>query len=159
MPMLEGPKKMESQESGIYGECMDIDRASPRENGHFFGLPSQECVYDPADELFRIFEQLSMQEQMDSVKALISRMTFHQHEHIFSFLMPMLQRDFISTLTGVCVCVCVCARAYVCACFTKIVCEWPHTVKLADWLHETSTCMRACVNAVHMCFSEHPTLH
>ena len=116
MPMLEGPKKMESQESGIYGECMDIDRASPRENGHFFGVPSQECVYDPADELFRIFEQLSMQEQMDSVKALISRMTFHQHEHIFSFLMPMLQRDFISTLTGVrvCVCVCVCVRARMC---------------------------------------------
>ena len=106
--MLEGPKKMESQESGIYGESMDIDRGSPQENGHYFGMPSQQSVYDPAEELFRIFDHLTMQEQMESVKGLISRMTFHQHEHIFSFLMPMLQRDFISTLTGRCVCVCRC---------------------------------------------------
>ena len=98
--MLEGPRKMESQESGIYGESMDIDRGSPHENGGYYGLPSQQSVFDPAEELFRIFDHLTMQEQMESVKGLISRMTFHQHEHIFSFLMPMLQRDFISTLTG-----------------------------------------------------------
>ena len=63
---------------------------------------------DPRHKLTAYFDHLSIGEQTDFVKNLISRMDFHQHEHIFSYLLPMLQRDFISTLAGVCVCVCVC---------------------------------------------------
>jgi F-box and WD-40 domain protein 1/11 len=76
---------VESQESGI--EMMDT------ENGD-----DDYVRVDPRHKLTAYFDHLSIGEQTDFVKNLISRMDFHQHEHIFSYLLPMLQRDFISTL-------------------------------------------------------------
>lgn len=45
------------------------------------------------------FDSWSENEQIDFVKALITRMAFHQQEKINSFLEPILQRDFISELS------------------------------------------------------------
>ena len=47
-----------------------------------------------------MFERWSLNRQTEFVEQLISRMSFHQHEHIYSILIPMLQRDFITALPG-----------------------------------------------------------
>ena len=46
----------------------------------------------------QLFERWSAADQTEFVEQLISRMGFHQHEHINSYLVPMLQRDFITAL-------------------------------------------------------------
>lgn len=45
-----------------------------------------------------LFERWSNGRQTAFVEQLIQRMSFHQHEHLYSILMPMLQRDFITVL-------------------------------------------------------------
>ena len=49
----------------------------------------------------QVFEHWSQGQQTEFVEMLINRMSFHQHEHIYSILMPILQRDFITALPGV----------------------------------------------------------
>ena len=46
----------------------------------------------------QLFERWSAADQTEFVEQLISRMGFHQHEHINTYLVPMLQRDFITAL-------------------------------------------------------------
>jgi len=47
---------------------------------------------------FKHFDCWSPEDQIDFVEDLLLRMSHYQHGHINSFLKPMLQRDFISTL-------------------------------------------------------------
>lgn len=51
---------------------------------------------------FKYFDCWSSEDQIDFVEDLLLRMTHYQHGHINSFLKPMLQRDFISALPGMC---------------------------------------------------------
>lgn len=44
------------------------------------------------------FEQWTQGRQTEFVEQLIHRMSFHQHEQLYSILMPLLQRDFITAL-------------------------------------------------------------
>ena len=48
----------------------------------------------------KMFEKWSESEQVKFVEMLLSRMCHYQHGHINSFLKPMLQRDFITSLPG-----------------------------------------------------------
>jgi hypothetical protein len=45
-----------------------------------------------------MFDGWSFGRQTEFVEHLITRMSFHQHEHLYSILIPMLQRDFITAL-------------------------------------------------------------
>ena len=48
----------------------------------------------------KMFEKWTESEQVKFVENLLSRMCHYQHGHINSFLKPMLQRDFITSLPG-----------------------------------------------------------
>ena len=48
------------------------------------------------------FESWSESEQVYFVERLLHRMCHHQHGDVELFLRPMLQRDFISALPGLC---------------------------------------------------------
>jgi len=48
------------------------------------------------------FESWSESEQVHFVERLLRRMCHHQHGDVELFLRPMLQRDFISALPGLC---------------------------------------------------------
>ena len=52
------------------------------------------------EECFQYFDRWSPIEQIDFVENILRRMCHFQHGHINSFLKPMLQRDFISSLPG-----------------------------------------------------------
>ena len=47
-----------------------------------------------------MFNDWSTGRQSDFVEQLIVHMSFHQHERLYSILIPMLQRDFITALPG-----------------------------------------------------------
>ena len=47
-----------------------------------------------------MFEQWNINRQTEFIEHIIDRMSFHQHEHFYSILLPMLQRDFITALPG-----------------------------------------------------------
>ena len=53
---------------------------------------------EESDMSLAMFERWSQGRQTAFVEQLIQRMSFHQHEHLYSILMPMLQRDFITAL-------------------------------------------------------------
>ena len=59
-------------------------------------------LHQPSDNememCLNMFEHWPQLKQTQFVEKLVSRMSFHQHEHIYSILMPMLQRDFITVL-------------------------------------------------------------
>ena len=57
---------------------------------------------DESDMSLAMFERWSQGRQTAFVEQLIQRMSFHQHEHLYSILMPMLQRDFITALPSKC---------------------------------------------------------
>lgn len=44
------------------------------------------------------FQSWNQTQQTEFVEHLIARMSFHQHEHLYAILLPMLQRDFITAL-------------------------------------------------------------
>ena len=52
------------------------------------------------DKCLQLFEKWSPIEQNEFVENLLRRMCHFQHGHIYYFLKPMLQRDFISSLPG-----------------------------------------------------------
>ena len=52
------------------------------------------------DKCLTMFDDWSIVRQTDFIEQIIDRMSFHQHEHFYSILLPMLQRDFITALPG-----------------------------------------------------------
>ena len=95
--------------------CEDGDEDSSQ-----FSMSPREHFDHESDLCMRYFESWTQTRQTEFVEQLVARMSFHQHEHIYSILMPMLQRDFITALPGGCVCACV--RACVCVCVCACVC-------------------------------------
>ena len=60
-----------------------------------------ECSENFNEEQFtclQYFDSWDSEEQTEFVENLLRRMCHYQHDHINSFLRPMLQRDFISLL-------------------------------------------------------------
>ena len=95
------------------------------EDSSQFSMSPREELSQESEMCLRMFENWTQLQQTEFVEQIISRMSFHQHEHIYSILMPMLQRDFITVLPSeLCVCelcMCVCVSC-VCVC-TVCVCE------------------------------------
>ena len=83
------------------------------EDSSQFSMSPHEQHDQDAEMCLRMFENWNCVRQTEFVEQLISRMSFHQHEHIYSILMPMLQRDFITALPSkflLSLCCCLCAR-------------------------------------------------
>lgn len=81
------------------------------EDSSQFSMSPQEQHDQETDHCLRLFESWTQGRQTEFVEQLVARMSFHQHEHIYSILMPMLQRDFITVLpSALVVSTCVCAR-------------------------------------------------
>lgn len=68
------------------------------EDSSQFSMSPREEHDQDSEMCLRIFETWPQTKQTEYVEQLIARMSFHQHEHIYSILMPMLQRDFITVL-------------------------------------------------------------
>lgn len=68
------------------------------EDSSQFSMSPQEQHDQETDHCLRLFESWTLGRQTEFVERLVERMSFHQHEHIYSILMPMLQRDFITVL-------------------------------------------------------------
>lgn len=68
------------------------------EDSSQFSMSPREQHDQETDLCLRMFENWTQGRQTEFVEQLIDRMSFHQHEHIYSILMPMLQRDFITVL-------------------------------------------------------------
>lgn len=75
--------------------CEDGDEDSSQ-----FSMSPREHFDHESELCLRYFESWTQNRQTEFVEQLIARMSFHQHEHIYSILMPMLQRDFITALPG-----------------------------------------------------------
>ena len=67
------------------------------DSSQFSMSPRDENDHE-TDMCLKMFETWTQGRQMDFVEQLIARMSFNQHEHIYSILMPILQRDFITAL-------------------------------------------------------------
>ena len=71
-------------------------------SNHLSLSPKQTFVADrekvEMTKTLSMFECWSFNRQTEFVEQLIGRMSFHQHEHLYSILIPMLQRDFIKAL-------------------------------------------------------------
>ena len=65
-----------------------------------FSMSPREQHDQESEMCLRMFESWTQTRQTEFVEQLITRMSFHQHEHLYSILMPMLQRDFITVLPG-----------------------------------------------------------
>ena len=114
--------------------CEDGDEDSSQ-----FSMSPREHFDHESDLCLRYFESWTQSRQTEFVEQLIARMSFHQHEHIYSILMPMLQRDFITALPGVsvgkmlssavlsCTCMCRTQQGYTaCMCHTQQCCTIRH---------------------------------
>lgn len=77
--------------------CEDGDEDSSQ-----FSMSPREHFDHESELCMRYFESWTQTRQTEFVEQLVARMSFHQHEHIYSILMPMLQRDFITALPGGC---------------------------------------------------------
>ena len=53
-----------------------------------------------ADQCLSVFQNWEEHQQVDFATKLLSKMCHYQHGQINNYLKPMLQRDFITTLTG-----------------------------------------------------------
>lgn len=62
--------------------------------------PSSEREKAEMSSCLSMFDEWSTSRQSDFVEQIIVRMSFHQHERLYSILIPMLQRDFITALPG-----------------------------------------------------------
>ena len=94
------------------------------EDSSQFSMSPREQHDQEGEMCLRLFESWTQVRQTEFVEQLIARMSFHQHEHLYSILMPMLQRDFVTVLPSRCpfrlvkgfrvllekLCVCVCVR-------------------------------------------------
>lgn len=70
------------------------------EDSSQFSMSPREEHDQESEMCLRLFESWNQSRQTEFIEQLIARMSFHQHEHIYSILMPMLQRDFITALPG-----------------------------------------------------------
>ena len=68
------------------------------DNGDY--VPPSEEYLNQRDACVKYFDQWNELEQVYFVQHLISHMCHYQHGQVNVFLMPMLQRDFISALPG-----------------------------------------------------------
>jgi hypothetical protein len=73
-------------------------RGEGDEDSSQFSMSPREQHDQETDMCLRMFENWTQGRQTEFVEQLVDRMSFHQHEHIYSILMPMLQRDFITVL-------------------------------------------------------------
>ena len=71
---------------------------TPTDNGDY--VPPSEEYLKERDVCVKYFDQWNELEQVYFVQHLISHMCHYQHGQVNVFLMPMLQRDFISALPG-----------------------------------------------------------
>jgi len=79
------------------GEAMAVGRVGgDDEDSSQFSMSPQDD--QETEYCLRTFENWTHARQTEYVEQLIARMSFHQHEHLYSILMPMLQRDFITVL-------------------------------------------------------------
>ena len=85
-----------SDELKTGGEPMVVGRRADDEDSSQFSMSPQDD--QETDYCLRTFENWAQTRQTEFVEQLIARMSFHQHEHIYCILMPMLQRDFITVL-------------------------------------------------------------
>ena len=85
-------------------ECTDSPDTMMCDNGDAdssqFSMSPREQQDHESEMCLRVFESWTQTQQTEYVEQLIMRMSFHQHEHLYSILMPMLQRDFITVLPG-----------------------------------------------------------
>lgn len=86
---------MKPGEAMMVGNTMSGDGD---EDSSQFSMSPREQHDQETDLCLRMFENWTQSRQTEFVEQLIARMSFHQHEHIYSILMPMLQRDFITVL-------------------------------------------------------------
>ena len=91
--------EVDSNEVGIREEIFD----STIDEG--IDISRETTLKKEKETCLRYFDRWSAADQTEFVEQLISRMGFHQHEHINSYLVPMLQRDFITALPSKCKCV------------------------------------------------------
>ena len=85
-------------------ECTESPDTMMCDNGDAdssqFSMSPREQQDHESEMCLRVFESWTQTQQTEYVEQLIMRMSFHQHEHLYSILMPMLQRDFITVLPG-----------------------------------------------------------
>lgn len=88
----------------LKGEPVDLlpSRDGDEDSSQFSMSPREQ--HDQETEMcLRMFDTWSLSRQTDFVEQVIARMSFSQHEHLYTTLMPMLQRDFITVLPSECV--------------------------------------------------------
>ena len=100
---MEAPPQGDDHESLTkHGEPMILgggeNPAGEEEDSSQFSMSPREQHDQETDLCLSLFENWTQGRQTEFVEQLIDRMSFHQHEHIYSILMPMLQRDFITVL-------------------------------------------------------------
>lgn len=94
---------------GLLTGDMPMGRDGDEDSSQFSMSPREQ--HDQETEMcLRMFETWTQTRQTEFVEQVIARMSFNQHEHLYSILMPMLQRDFITVLPSK---LCVCMRACV----------------------------------------------
>ena len=85
------------------GNEMMVVRDGDEDSSQFSMSPREQ--HDQETEMcLRMFEAWTQGRQTEFVEQVIARMSFSQHEHLYTILMPMLQRDFITVLPSECVC-------------------------------------------------------
>lgn len=101
---MEGPPQGDVHDDPIkHGEPMILggggeNTVGDEEDSSQFSMSPREQHDQETDLCLSLFENWTQGRQTEFVEQLIDRMSFHQHEHIYSILMPMLQRDFITVL-------------------------------------------------------------
>ena len=84
---------------------MMVGRDGDEDSSQFSMSPREQ--HDQETEMcLRMFETWAQTRQTEFVEQVIARMSFNQHEHLYTILMPMLQRDFIAVLPSKWLCVC-----------------------------------------------------
>ena len=68
------------------------------EDSSQFSMSPREQHDQETEMCLRMFETWTQSRQTDFVEQVIARMSFNQHEHLYTTLLPMLQRDFITVL-------------------------------------------------------------
>ena len=91
------PEELGKMEAMVVGGENMIGGEGDEDSSQFSMSPREQHDQE-TDLCLRMFENWTQGRQTEFVEHLIDRMSFHQHEHIYSILMPMLQRDFITVL-------------------------------------------------------------
>lgn len=81
----------------VNGIDMDVE-ANGTDAGENGGASAK--VKAQRDQCVVWFQSWNQTQQTEFAEQLIACMSFHQHEHLYAILLPMLQRDFITALPG-----------------------------------------------------------